>query len=194
MEKLKTDLQVTGSTRPQRIGKSGWGVHVPFRGTIELPAGDALSESFAKVEMTIDLVDGVLQPTTVCVTATDGTSITGTTLRQLPVRGMANHLIFTHIGDFSDDDGTTTFMYSGGVVRLDEGERERIRLQGPTDESLRVVANYYELGRTIGKNPAQFVEANLGLPRTTATKWIRRARDKGLIGGGVDRGKHSEEA
>ena len=179
MAKIKISENVE-ETRVVRFGVSRWGVKVPFQGRIKLGRGDALGDLFAEVEMTIDWFDGVLQPTTVRVTARDGVPLTGTMLRQVPVRGMANELIFTAAGEVGIFDGTVTFAYKGGIVIADE-ERERIRLQGPTDESLRMAADLYQLGRAVGLSPAKFVETNLGMPRTTVTKWIRRARNKGLI-------------
>jgi hypothetical protein len=58
-----------------------------------------------------------------------------------------------------------------------------LRLQGPTDDSLEWVAYFYNLAGVLGLPPARQVEVGLDLPRTTATKWIRRARDKGLLDG-----------
>lgn len=187
--KLRTDLQVTGPTRAVRIGTSRWGVHVPFRGAIDLDPRDALGDIYATVEMTLDLVEGVLQPVTLCVTARAGTPVNGTALRQLPVRGMANALIHLHVGEL---DEAGTFTYTGGITGPDENDQERIRLQGPTTDSLKVVADFYELGRATGRNPARFVESTLGMPRTTVSKWVRRARDLGMISEGVDRGVDQE--
>lgn len=66
----------------------------------------------------------------------------------------------------------------------------RLRQQGPTEETLRFVADRYNLARAISVPPALFVQEAFSaggvvehLPRTTATKWIRRARDAGLIRG-----------
>jgi hypothetical protein len=189
MARFKTDYDLGKASRLERIGSSGWGLHVPFNGTIELSEKDALGDIFAVVAMTIDLVDGILQPTVLRVVARDGRPVTGTMLRQLPLRGMANELIYVNIGKLQWSDGNSSFAYGGGIS-IEEAERERIRQQGPTDESLRMMADLYELGRLVGLNPAKFVETNLGMPRTTVTKWVRRARDRGMIGG--DDGEHQE--
>jgi transposase-like protein len=44
-----------------------------------------------------------------------------------------------------------------------------------------VAAWVYNVASLVGLPPAKKVERELGLPRTTASKWIRRARDMGLI-------------
>ncbi|WP_341359075.1 hypothetical protein V5H98_15230 [Georgenia sp. M64] len=67
---------------------------------------------------------------------------------------------------------------------LDDEARARLRQQGPTDEALAWVAYFYNLATLLGLPPARHVEVNLGLPRTTASKWVRRARERGLLGNG----------
>lgn len=159
-------------------------IAVPFTGTIELEADDAFGAEVSRVVMDIDLIDGMLQPTRVEVVGRDGYPVSGTTLRQVPVKGMASHLIQNAIATREEtESGTTVSMGASSPIHLDEAEKLRLRSQGPVEESLRAVANFYEFGRITGYPPAKFVEDNLGLPRTTASKWIRRAREAGLIDG-----------
>jgi hypothetical protein len=49
--------------------------------------------------------------------------------------------------------------------------------------TLEWVAFFYNLGRAVGLPPARQVELELNVPRTTASKWVRRAREEGLIHG-----------
>lgn len=55
------------------------------------------------------------------------------------------------------------------------------RFQGPTPETLGWVALIYGSAKELGLPPARQVEKDLGLPRTTASKWVRRARQQGFI-------------
>ncbi|MCV7230430.1 hypothetical protein [Mycolicibacterium komossense] len=160
----------------------GLAIVVPFTGTIDLDSGDAFGAEVAQVVMDIDLVEGILQPTRVEVIGRGGHPVTGTTLRQVPVKGMASHLIQNAIAAREDIGGGTKVTHGRrSPIELDEQEKARLRTQGPVEESLRAVANFYEFGRVTGYPPAKFVEDNLEMPRTTASKWIRRAREAGLL-------------
>jgi len=69
------------------------------------------------------------------------------------------------------------------VGDLSDEEVARLRKQGPTDETLGWVAYFYNLAGILGLPPAKQVEVSLRVPRTTASKWVRRAKEKGLIDG-----------
>lgn len=169
--------------RHTRIGP-GLAIVVPFTGTIDLDEDDAFGAEVAQVVMDIDLVDGMLQPTKVEVVGRHGHPVTGTTLRQVPVKGMASNLIQNAIAKREEAGGVTKISSGGNSpIHLDEAEKARLRNQGPVEESLRTVANFYEFGRVTGYPPAKFVEDNLGMPRTTVSKWIRRAREAGFLDG-----------
>lgn len=177
--KLSTKAKL-GDGKPARIGP-GLTLRLPIVGTIDLDAEDALGAEVTRVAMDIDLVDGILQPTRVEVTGRDGRPVTGTTLRQIPVKGMASDLIQMAALIEREENGST--KVSIGLHVPDESERARLRNQGPVEESLRVVADFYEFGRVTGCQPAKFVEDALEMPRTTVSKWIRRAREAGFLDG-----------
>lgn len=73
-----------------------------------------------------------------------------------------------------DPEGTTLFPVPHEI-------RRRLRVQGPTDETLEWVARIYNEARLRRRPPARQVEIDLDVPRTTASKWVRRAREKGLV-------------
>lgn len=52
---------------------------------------------------------------------------------------------------------------------------------GPTDETLRWVASVYQLAVLLGDAPTQAVAEQLDIPRSTAGRWVTRARDRGLL-------------
>lgn len=52
---------------------------------------------------------------------------------------------------------------------------------GPTDETLSMVAELYSLALLLGDGPTQRVAEALRIPRSTAGRWVTRARDRGLL-------------
>lgn len=53
---------------------------------------------------------------------------------------------------------------------------------GPSDEDLRAVADVYQLAYVTGGAPTKTVMERLALPRSTASRWVRMARERGLLG------------
>lgn len=64
------------------------------------------------------------------------------------------------------------------LFSLSEQEAELIRLRGPVASSLEHAARIYNAAER-GLDPARQVELVIGLPRTTVTRWVRRAREAG---------------
>jgi hypothetical protein len=65
---------------------------------------------------------------------------------------------------------------------LTEQEVELARLRGPVDSTLRTTAAIYKAAAAVGDPPLQAVERTLGLPRSTAGRWVSLARGRGLLG------------
>jgi hypothetical protein len=57
-----------------------------------------------------------------------------------------------------------------------------LKAQGPTEESLRVVAQVYRMAHLVRDNPTQAVSSALGLPHSTAARWVVQARRAGFLG------------
>jgi hypothetical protein len=74
-------------------------------------------------------------------------------------------------------------------ARLTPEMVERLRLRGPVDESLQWVARIYRSALVFGDPPTRAVEATLGLPRSTAGRWVSMARDKGFLGASEGQGR-----
>jgi hypothetical protein len=53
---------------------------------------------------------------------------------------------------------------------------------GPSHQDLRAVADIYQLAYLTGASPTKTVMERFGLPRSTASRWIRLAREHGLLG------------
>ena len=62
-------------------------------------------------------------------------------------------------------------------------EVARARAEGPTDESLRLVAHIHQTAAAIGDSPVKAVVNSIGISRPTATRWVRKAREKGFLDG-----------
>jgi hypothetical protein len=58
----------------------------------------------------------------------------------------------------------------------------KIRTQGPTDESLRAVARVYRVAFAAREDPTAAVASGLQLPRPTASRWVKTARQRGFLG------------
>lgn len=56
-----------------------------------------------------------------------------------------------------------------------------VAAQGPTDDTLRWVARAYRLAVLLGDPPTRRVSDALGIPRSTASSWATRARDRGFL-------------
>jgi hypothetical protein len=134
------------------------------------------------VKLGLDLRANRVCPVTVNVTAPEGSPpVTSTTLRAVRVQDLFHDAIIRGALP-ARVEATGTGGTSFDVLSpLTEQDVELIRLRGPVRESLEWTARLYDVAQKIGLHPAQHVERALGLPRTTATKWIRRARDMGLI-------------
>lgn len=84
---------------------------------------------------------------------------------------------------------TGTASGVSGRVPPDPDTAERIRRQGPTDESLRMVAAIYRHALASDARPTRAVQTALRLPRSTTGDWIRLARQRGFLPPSAGRGK-----
>lgn len=136
------------------------------------------------VKLELDMTREGIRAVAVTVASQDGaTPVALTTLRAVKVWELTQRAIASAVergyAEGSPDgpyDVTTT---SWG--QLSDQDAARLRAQGPTDEALGWVAFHHNLAAVLGLPPAKQVEVNLGLPRSTASKWVRRAREKGLL-------------
>jgi hypothetical protein len=64
----------------------------------------------------------------------------------------------------------------------DPRDLELIKLRGPVPGSLEQMAFVYNLAAIVGLPPVRQVELELGLPHSTASAWIRKAKEQKLIG------------
>lgn len=105
----------------------------------------------------------------ISVSRTDDGPVTSVLLRKVPVAELAAQAVAA----FSAERPKIT------VARLDELRDAGAR--GLSDETLRLVALVYEDVLSQNGNPVQEVVEAFGISRSTATRWIRRARDREYI-------------
>jgi hypothetical protein len=113
----------------------------------------------------------------------DGPPVTTEGLREIPVAEFlrlaveANRL---RVGPREYDGHTSSWALTwAGPVMLSERARAG---GGPSEDDLRAVADVYQLAYVTGGAPTKTVMERLGLPRSTASRWIRMARERGLLG------------
>lgn len=176
-------VRITGEGMPREIAPN---VYLSYPLSFELP-GQELEGARYTVSMTLDMVSGAIRPTAVTVSADEGSPpVTGTILRAVKVSELSRMVLLAAVHRGRPDFQEHVVSIEPDSLTVSDAEQATIRQAGPTDESLAAVAFFYNLAMLIGGPPARYVELKLGLPRTTASKWVRRAREKGLILDGVD--------
>ena len=75
----------------------------------------------------------------------------------------------------------------GGLSSLAGQNLDEVREQGPTEESLRVVAAAYRLAYVAGHSPTQAVAELLDIPHPTAARWVQKAREAKILGPAEER-------
>jgi hypothetical protein len=113
----------------------------------------------------------------------DGPPVTTEGIRQIPVAAFLRLAVEGHrmrVGPREYDGHTSSWELTwAGPIALSERARAG---GGPSDEDLRAVADVYQLAYVTGGAPTKTVMERLGLPRSTASRWIALARKQGLLG------------
>lgn len=107
----------------------------------------------------------------------DPHGIDGNTLRKVAVGQLLADLLQQQAQLLVDGD----YRSVAEALQLTEREQLRIRVHGPTEDTLRRVAMVYRLATALQIPPAAYVAAHLGVPMSTTGTWIRRCRDLGLL-------------
>lgn len=169
--RIKTVM--TGKEQFRSIGP-GVGILVPVRGSFT----EVESEypGIKEIKITVDLINGVASCIAMSVVMHPGHALTGTLIRQLPIRGLTEKLAVKAIGVRDTSGGPVDFPFV-----VPKNEILDIRQSGPTDKNLQLAATLYSIGKAMAQAPAQQVVTTLGLTRSTATRWIAKARAKGFL-------------
>lgn len=114
-----------------------------------------------------------------------GPAVTGEAIRAVPV-AMLTKCAAGYVVQVTDH-GDHIEM-SGGRT-LYPKIAERLRENGPTTETLEWVAYLYRVALLVGDPPTKAVETVLGIPRSTAGRWVAAAREHELLGRSEGAGK-----
>ena len=139
----------------------GW--KVPSRITVTADHG----EFAVRIEGEYRDASGRYEVDEVAVSRRGDGEVTGLALRQVPVAAILRQGVVTTV--FADD--PARFELPPNVLAA----------QGPTDDTLRMVARVYRLATLLGDPPAQRVAEALGVSRSLASNWAIRARDRGYL-------------
>jgi hypothetical protein len=116
-----------------------------------------------------------------------GGPVTSEALRAVPVATLTKKAAPGNVLTEPEDTSAEVKVYPH--VELSEQGAAQLRLEGPTDRALKFVANLYRLAVVLEEPPTQSVAEALGLPRSTAGRWVARARDGGFLGAAEGPGK-----
>ena len=107
-----------------------------------------------------------------------GPPVTSEGIRRLPMRDLIRTAALGNVFRVRDNPHA-----SGGVVitPVQHLSFRRFAKDGPTDEALEHVALAYRLAYACNDSPTKAVEDAFRLPRSTAERWVSRARDLELI-------------
>jgi hypothetical protein len=117
------------------------------------------------------------------VKRTGGEDVTNHALRQIPVARIMQQAVEQIVvqGEWSRSKDQRELFADWGPGGLPDLTLSR----GPDQRNLETVAAVYRLAYVVNIPPTEFVRQRLGLPKSTAGRWVRLARDAGLLGEAV---------
>lgn len=68
-----------------------------------------------------------------------------------------------------------------GALTLSSSDLFNAAKDGPTDSTLELVGRYYTVLADSGENPVTTIANDAGISRSTATRWVKKARELGFI-------------
>lgn len=158
-----------------------------------------LGEGTYLVRIVLDQTTDGIRPVQVMVQSQDDDNrvpVTGTALRAVKVSELAREglkdwaLKSDDFSGYVSPPGKPNTKGIGGSKGRPTGTPTDMKRQGPTGEALRWAAYYYNLASVLGLPPLKEVATRLQLSSATAARWVRKAREEGLIvGSDADRGQ-----
>lgn len=113
------------------------------------------------------------------------TNVDGVALRKVPVQEYMREIEWA--ATIADTGEVMPNPLSAHIV-------EDVKRRGPSDlDGLRWVARVYAAAHAFRRAPARAVQEQLSMPTPTASVWIRRARDRGLLLGAGDEALHMDQ-
>lgn len=114
----------------------------------------------------------------------DGPPVTGEAIRSIPI-GRLVRQAWSAVQSSEERDGVTKVS----PMMLTDEAAAQLRANGPTAATLKWVSHLYRVALLIGEPPTKAVETGLGVPRSTAGRWIAAAREQGLLGASEGAGR-----
>ena len=103
--------------------------------------------------------------------------VTGTLLRTVPLHEfMRSATLKANVKPL--DRGNFKICKAGEFVPTDI---ESLLQQGPSPQTLEIVARHYRVAEVVGLKPAVYIQDFLGIPYPTVSNWISRAKTAGFF-------------
>jgi hypothetical protein len=109
-----------------------------------------------------------------------GPAVTGEALRQVKVAAFVRNSIAANSTLPEREPGETYTVAAFGL--LEPSDVARMREAGPVTETLEWVAKVYTVALATGDQPTKAVRNVFEIAQSTAGQWVKRARDKRLLG------------
>lgn len=152
--------------------------HLPRRYSIGFSSGTAL-ELWAAVYVDDE---GGLHCREFSVRATDVADVTTAVARQFPIGTLLEqskvHALYV---EADEPDGSVVLKPASGQHHAELAEAARLRTRGPDSATLRRVADVYRQAIEEELPPTIAVAEAFGRPRSTAARWVQRARKRGFL-------------
>jgi len=129
------------------------------------------------------------------VRATGEDEVTGETLRRVPVARLLGLVLAVAAWKVTSPTTMQTGMAAGAMREFYQsyarGSRRPRRGSPLTDANLRQVAELYRAAFDRGDPPTATIAGELHIARSTAARWVAKARERGLLGPSI-RGRAGE--
>lgn len=172
---------------------------------VPLRSGLVAPQRFLAESETLSLeveLSGSGKPRIIAVQVHDAAGITSETLRQLPLGRLTKQAVATAAIEpaqlqLGPSEGKSTAKLDLEVPVAEPYQRYRADARHPqrgvplSDENLRQVVELYRVAAERGDPPTQTVADVMRVARSTAARWVMRARERDLLGPAV-RGKGGE--
>lgn len=112
--------------------------------------------------------------------AADGPPVDADTVRSLPLSRIIAHAVEGRLFGVKSAKAAASGENPHTLTPLSWPTPERGA--GPTEDNIRLVSIVYRVAYACGVPPTKYVEEAMGLARATAGRWIRLARERGLLG------------
>jgi hypothetical protein len=106
--------------------------------------------------------------------------VTGDAIRSVPIKMLVRQGVYAYLLEEQEpaEEGVRLIAWRDKVK-----PPEDLAKQGATEETLRWVAQTYELAVALNDPPTKTVQDMLGVSRATAGRWVAEARKRGLLDG-----------